>query len=218
MESVQARSGARRREATQAAIVAATRRLLLAGEPYSALSTEQIVKEAGVSRATFYLHFADKKEVVYRLAYEFVEQRFAAEPLVDPRIGREALEAFITDLVDQWMADGPILNAIIELAQQDPAMRETWADAIDQMGAVGAKIMQARWADGPSTDADPVAIGRMLGWMFERSAQQLTYDPAQRDAVIRAVVEVVWRVFDYRPTTRRMRTSKAAEGTTDPVR
>jgi AcrR family transcriptional regulator len=200
VESVQARSGARRREATAAAILAATRRLLLAGQAYSALSTDQIVKEAGVSRATFYLHFSDKKQVVSRLAYEFVEQRFAAEPLADPHIGREALDAFITDLVDQWMADGPILNAIIELAQQDPAMRETWADAIDQMGAVGAKIMRARWTDGPSPDADPEIIGRTLGWMFERSAQQLTYQPGQRDAVIRAVTEIVWRVFDYRPS------------------
>ena len=205
--SVQALSGARRREATQAAIVSGMRRLLLDGEAYSALSTEQIVKAAGVSRATFYLHFSDKKQVMFLLANEIVEQRFAigAESLSDPHIGREALTAVITQMVDRWMADARLLDAVVQLAEDDPAMREVWVDAVHEVGAMGAKLMRARWGDGLSEYGDPETLGQVLAWMFERSAHQLTRDPSRRNEVIEAVAEVVWRVFEYRPATKRRR-------------
>ncbi len=160
--SVQALSGARRREATQAAIVDGMRRLLLGGEAYSALSTEQIVKAAGVSRATFYLHFSDKKQVMVLLAHEIVEQRFVigAEPLADPHIGREALTAVVTEMVDRWMADARLLDAVVQLSEDDPAMREVWVDAVHEVGAMGAKLMRARWGDDPSAYGDPETWAR----------------------------------------------------------
>ncbi|MGQ0629710.1 MAG: TetR/AcrR family transcriptional regulator [Sporichthyaceae bacterium] len=200
--TVQARSGARRREATQAALVEAMRRLLLRGEAYSSLSTEAITTEAGVSRATFYLHFGDKRDLMVRLADQIVEQRFAigAEQLADPHIGRAALDLVITDMVDRWIADAPLLDAIIELSEQDPAMRAVWVESIHAVGAMGAKLMSERWAGGPGSAQDPATLGQVLAWMFERSAHQLTREPERRDAVINAVAEVVWRVFEYRPT------------------
>lgn len=205
--SVQARSGARRREATQAAIIGGLRQLLSGGEPYSTVSIDQIAKAAGVSRATFYLHFADKKQVMFHLAYEIVEQRFAigAESLADPHIGRDALTAVVTEMVDRWMADARLLDAVVQLGEEDPAMREVWVDAIHEVGAMGAKLMRARWGDNPSAYGDPETLGQVLAWMFERSAHQLTRDPSRRDDVIQAVAEVVWRVFEYRPPTKRRR-------------
>jgi len=197
--SVQARSGARRREATQGAIVAGMRQLLAEGEPYSTLSIDQIVVAAGVSRATFYLHFTDKKQVMLRVAYEIVEQRFAigAEALADPQVGREAVDAMVAEMVDRWMAEAHLLDAVLELAAQDPAMRTSWVDAVNEVGAMFAKLMRAHW-DASATFADPETLGQVLAWMFERSAHQLTRDPGQRDAVVHAVSEVMWRVFDYR--------------------
>lgn len=199
--SVQALSGARRREATQTALVDATRRLLLSGETYSSLYVERIAQEAGVSRATFYLNFADKKEVMIRLAYEIVEQRFVigAELLADPDIGRETLVAIVTDMVRRWTEDAPLLHAIIELAEQDSTMRQTWVDAVHQVGAMGAKLMRARWGDSRAAFADPETLGQVLAWMFERSAHQLTREPHRRAEVTEAVAEVVWRVFEHKP-------------------
>ena len=199
--SVQAATGARRREATQTDILNGTRRLLLSGESFSELSINDIAVESGVSRATVYLHFADKKAIVDRLATEVVEQRFAigAEIIADPHISREALDLIITDMVDRWVADAPVIEAIIALAESDLGFHEIWVDAIHTVGAMGAELMRVRWSDGRSSVADPDTLGQVLAWMFERSAHQLTRDPARRDAVIAAVAEVVWRVLDYRP-------------------
>lgn len=204
MSSVQARSGARRREATQAAIVDGMRRLLKAGEAYASLSIEQIVKEAGVSRATFYLHFAEKKDVMLRLAYEIVEQRFSigAEQLAEPQIGPTAVTAMITEMVDRWMDDAHLLDAVIALTEQDPEMRTTWVNAVHEVGAMFANLMRSHWDVATPSEADTETLGRVLAWMFERSAHQLTRDPYERDAVIRALTEVIWRVFEYRPAIR----------------
>ena len=68
--TVQAASGRRRREATQARILAAFRALLEDGAPVAAMSVDRIVAAAGVSRSTFYTHFPDKRELIVRLAAE----------------------------------------------------------------------------------------------------------------------------------------------------
>jgi len=198
--SVQARSGARRRQATQAEIVDATRRLILAGESLTAVSMDRIAKEADVSRATVYLHFQDKTDIMARLAEEIVEQRFAlgAEALADPHIGRAVLDRIIADMVDRWVTDAPLLDAIIEFAEQDEKMREIWVAAIHEVGALGAQLMRERWGDGPSAHQDPGTIGQVLAWMFERSTHQLTREPERRAEVTEAIAEVVWRVFEYR--------------------
>lgn len=197
--TVQAQTGARRRAATRRSIVDATRRLLLDGETYGALSMERIAREAGVSRATLYLHFKDKKDVIAQLADEIVEQRFAlgAESLADPHIGRDVLDGIISDMVDRWVADGPILDAIVELAEQDDEMRAVWVQAIHEVGAMGAQLMRERWGERGEGLADTEAIGQVLAWMFERSTHQLARDPASRQRLTGAVAEIVWRVFDY---------------------
>lgn len=201
--SVQARTGARRRQTTQAEILDATRRLLLAGESWTSLSMERIAKEAGASRATLYLHFEDKKDILGRLATELLEQRFTlgADLLANPDIGRDVFDQVVTQLVDRWIEDARLLDAIILLSEEDEDLRSTWTGAIHELGDMGGDLMRRRWADGPSSYADPETLGRVLAWMFERSTHQLARDPQGRDAVISAISEVLWRVFDYRPHT-----------------
>ena len=199
--SAQARSGARRREATQTAILDATRRLLIDGERFPTLSMERVALEAGVSRATLYLHFVDKKDILGRLADQVMEQRFSlgAELLADPDIGRDAFDRVVAELVDRWIRDARLLDAIIQLAEEDDHMRSVWTTAINELGNMGAELMDRRWGGGPSSHRDAHTIGQALAWMFERSTHQLTRDPSRRDEVVGAIAEVLWRVFDYQP-------------------
>jgi len=200
--SIQARTGARRREATQAEIVDAVRRLLLRGDSFASLSMDGIAREAAMSRATLYLHFSDKRDIIARLAEELLEQRFTlgAELLASPEVGRDVFDDVVAQLVDRWMRAAPLLDAIIVLAEEDENMRRVWVAALHELGDMGAGLMRGRWAEGPSAYPDPQTLGRVLAWMFERSTHQLTRDPGQRDAVVEAISEVLWRVFDYRPT------------------
>jgi AcrR family transcriptional regulator len=200
IESVQAVSGRRRREATVADIVDATRRLIAAGTSVANLSVERIVAEAGVARATFYLHFRDKHALIARLAADEVawREQIGAEVLADPHLERPTLDAIMRDITARWAADKPTLSAIIELAEYDPAVREIWRSAIEQVAEKAAAQFRIRWDRSPDRPPDPDTIAEIFTWMFERCCHQLVSDGASVERVASGMAEVIWRVLDYR--------------------
>jgi len=70
------RTQAERTEATRAALIAAAR-ALFAEHGYASVTTEEIVRRAGVTRGALYHHFADKRDVL-RAVYEQIEAELAA--------------------------------------------------------------------------------------------------------------------------------------------
>jgi len=200
-ETAQARSGARRRKATRQQIVGALERLIIDGADYDALSMSTIAEEAGVSRATLYLHFGDKRDIIAELAGRIVSQRFdiGAEIVADPAMERDEMKAVVGNMMRRWVGDAPLLRAIVRLAEQDPATHDIWVAAVHEVGDMSAALMAERWRSEPGAFVDPQTLGRVLAWMFERSARQLAIDPEAEERSIEAVAEVVWRVIDYRP-------------------
>lgn len=71
------RTQSERSEATRTALVAAARRLF-AERGYAAVATEEIVREAGVTRGALYHHFGGKSELLAAV-YEQMEQEIAAQ-------------------------------------------------------------------------------------------------------------------------------------------
>lgn len=55
-------------------LLAATERLLGQGQNFGSLTVAQLTKEAGMARATFYLHFKDKGELVARLIDQLTQE------------------------------------------------------------------------------------------------------------------------------------------------
>ena len=123
------------RDATEQRILDGTTRLLDAGASLAGLSVNRIVEESGVSRATFYLHFTDKRGLVNRLAereltaFEELTESF----LEDPGAGREELAALSREMVDMWRAHAGVLSSLIELSEYDAESREAW-QARDRCG------------------------------------------------------------------------------------
>jgi AcrR family transcriptional regulator len=201
-ETIQAQSGRRRRQATVADILDATRRLLRAGTPVASLSVERIVAEAGVARATFYLHFTDKHALIARLSEDEVawREQIGAEILADPNLQRSALDAMMIEIVSRWAADRAVLAAIIELAEYDPRTHEIWRSALLRVADKAATQFRARWANSTSGPPDPDTIAEIFTWMFERCCHQMLTDPTRIEPVASSMAEIIWRVLDYAPT------------------
>jgi AcrR family transcriptional regulator len=110
------RTQAQRSEQTRAALVAAARRLF-AERGYSEVGTEEIVREAGVTRGALYHHFEGKRELM-RAVYEQLEaelsQQFAdsvtpgAEPL---QVLREGAETFLDQCLEREVQQIALLDA-----------------------------------------------------------------------------------------------------------
>ena len=110
------RTQAQRSEQTRAALVAAARRLF-AERGYSAVGTEEIVREAGVTRGALYHHFDGKRELmraVYEQLEEELSQQFAASvtPGAEPlRVLREGAETFLDQCLEREVQQIALLDA-----------------------------------------------------------------------------------------------------------
>jgi len=187
--------------ATKADLLEAAKRLLAAGASVAALSVDRIVAEAGMSRATFYLHFRDKTELIAALAEDQVAWRaeIGAEALADHDLRRETVDAMLAEIVDRWVENRAVLSAIIEVAEYDPAMAGTWRTAMLEVAETAGEQFRARWADRADAPAHPETVAEIFTWMFERSCHQILRDPTRRDAVAESLAEIIWRVLDDRP-------------------
>jgi AcrR family transcriptional regulator len=137
---------------TEAAVFAATDRLL-ERMPMAELSVAQIVKEADISRTTFYYNFTSKYAVIAALMnriadglVEPFEPLFAAaseggEPTRDWRPLMEAL-ARIYD------AHGPILRAAMGNWHEVPELREVWLANIERSAQLLADLIDHQRASG----------------------------------------------------------------------
>jgi TetR/AcrR family transcriptional regulator, ethionamide resistance regulator len=182
--------------ATRTDLLTAATRLLAGGASMASLSADRIVEEAGMSRATFYLHFRDKSELVAALAADQVAWRdtIGAEILSDADLTREDIHAMLSEIVGRWAENRAVLAAIIEVAEYDPAMAATWRTAMRDVAEVAAEQFRRRWADQPE-HPDPATIAEIFTWMFERSCHQILRDPSRRENLADGLTEIIWRVL-----------------------
>ena len=195
--TVQARTGERRRAATQGDLLDATKRLLSRGAPLASLSVEKIVAEAGVVRTTFYLHFRDKYELIERLAAEqeaWIET-VGQGALADPELSRDTIAETVREIVSGWAENHAVLAAIIELAEYDERMHETWRSIIHSVAAVATGVFAAHWDGSGGAPENPAMVAEVLTWMIERSCHELAADPGRREQMADALAEVIWRVL-----------------------
>lgn len=193
--SVQRRVGEDRRAATRAKILAAARELLAAGEPMAVMTVARVAQEAGVSRATFYLHFPDKRELTDALARDlFAQWTPIAGPLMtDAKPTRERIAGAVSAVVAAWREHAGTLAGLIEVAEYDADARRSWRAAIDEVAST-----IAGWLAVVRSDLSPERAGllaQVIAWGAERSLHQLMQDdPATDVPLAEALTELVWSV------------------------
>lgn len=165
------------------------------GSPLASLSVSRIVEEAGVSRATFYLHFPDKQALIERLAEEqMAKWRSLGSSLLDnPGFTRQELEQSLSQIVAVWRAEGEVLGALIEVAEYDEDAHEIWTGVVGAIGLEVAQVLKVRRAALSDGEAD--YLGMTVVWMIERSCHEmLGPDPREDGLLVSALTDAVWRI------------------------
>ncbi len=193
-----------KRQAIEIAVLQAMEDLLGEGATYATLSVERIARRAGISRTAFYFYFADKRELLMRLATKLSDDlyREADTWWSGAGDGPEQLATALANVAALYRAHGPLVCAIVELSTYDEVVGPFWQALVDRfVDASAARIASEpdAGATGPSTEATAFA----LVWMTERTLHQMLVQGggARDDELVEALVGV-WVATVYgRPSS-----------------
>ena len=139
-------------------LLAAIERMLSEGQSFASLSIAQLTQEAGIGRATFYLHFKDKGELVQRLMQRLTDEvvlnagTWFAGSKVDARSMQLALRGIITT----FKRHAAILSAVSDTAAHDDAVAKAHQAMMRQLSALSrSAIASARRQGTAAKHATP---------------------------------------------------------------
>jgi AcrR family transcriptional regulator len=172
--------------------------LLIDGESFTSLSIDHLAKKAGIARATFYLHFRNKGELVGLLMKRVgKEMRIAArDSMADlDQFGRADFLKFMEHAIEVQYRHRAAIRAVIETSFYDPAVAKIYQSFMSQMiGDTRHFIVRLQAAGQAHPDAGP-ELAEVLTWAAERCCNQMLKNndsEANRHHLASLLTHVVW--------------------------
>jgi AcrR family transcriptional regulator len=174
-------------------ILEATERLLRDGASFTHLSLREISQAAGIARSTFYVHFADKSDLLLRLAARAGNDlRDAADGWWrQQRSGGDAsLSEMMLQVIQTYRGHATVLAAVDEVAGYDPSVAALWRSRYDRYAQRLCRQLQddqrAGWVP---VDVDVPAAAFIVVWSIERAVSEhvRACDPAEDGALAEAL-------------------------------
>ena len=190
-----------KRRAIEADVLRATEELLGEGASYANLSIERIATRAGISRTAFYFYFADKRELLMRLAADVGQQLYAEAETWWSGSGDGAaqLTAALGKIAALYRAHGPLVCAIVEVSTYDAPVEVFWRGLVGRFVDASAERAAGEQAAGRAAPGlDPTATAFALVWMTERSFHQMVVqeEPVAAERLLAALAGI-WGATVY---------------------
>lgn len=175
-------------------------RLLENGMRFGGLTVEQLCKEAGIGRATFYLHFKDKGELVgclmQQLTAEVAQSAgdwFRDDGEVDLRTMRQALFG----IVGTFKRHQAVLAAVADTAPHDPAIAKAHQKMMDTLCGLSRRAIAQVQRSGQGTVIEPAALADFLTTVIELYCARhvARYDEQTLPGLIDLIVLVAGRAI-----------------------
>ena len=183
-----------KRQAIEAAVLQAMEDLLAEGATYATLSVERIAKRAGISRTAFYFYFADKRELLMRLASKLSDELYAEADAwwSGAGDGPEQLSAALGKIAAVYRAHGPLVCAIVELSTYDEVVGPFWQALVGRFVDASAERISTEVSAGKAVALGPEPTAFALVWMTERTLHQMVVQDGgiPGDELVRALADV----------------------------
>jgi len=198
----------RRRRATPAAdrpriedkLLAAMEKLLAKGGGFSSVSIEQLMAAAGLARATFYLHFRDKGELLTRLM-----ERVRQEIVVSAGLWfqhaelaqREDMRRALVGILGVYRKHHVIIDAVVETASRDAQVARLWRETMEGLCAESRSAVLALRQAGRASEAATPLLADLLTWSVNHCALQYgrRLRGAQLEKLADALTHICWNAI-----------------------
>jgi AcrR family transcriptional regulator len=194
-------SRARRRDEMVDRLRTAVEALLEAGESYTELSVERLVTEAGISRATFYVYFEDKGDLLQALTEDFIQRIIEAATIwweLPADATKSDLRAAMRAIFDAYLPHKVVMSAVVEVASYDAGLSDLFGRLLERtINEVAGHIATGQKQGFVHKGLDPQRTAAWLTWMAERGLYQLVA-PANAAAVERlltALTDITWNTL-----------------------
>jgi AcrR family transcriptional regulator len=160
---------------------------------YANASIEEIATEAGASRATFYLHFSSKVEVVRALMGPLMDYAMSHYERL-PSMAEPAwsdIRAWLADFIGLWEEHGAEIGMVQQAAAIEPEISEAIMDTINR-----TTDLLAPWVAACAGIDRDEAVLKVTLWILEveRTAYfwKIRQIPFERESVLDALADSVW--------------------------
>ncbi|TVT70612.1 MAG: TetR/AcrR family transcriptional regulator [Denitromonas halophila] len=196
MTSEPPRASAKPRKTTREdRLLAAMERLFERGQNFASITVEELAREAGISRATFYLHFKDKNELVARLMGRLTQEVVtSAGDWFDSKgqSGPQTVKQALTGIVMTFRKHHAIVAAVAATSGQDATIARLHDDMMRELCAHSRRALATVKADSPAAGVSWDMVADVLTWCVEEYCARVVgqYDAAHLDALINTFTHI----------------------------
>ena len=197
-----------RRAEASTRVLEATESLLRDGARFTELGTERIAGAAGIARSTFYMHFADKSELLVRLAGGATDELFAASDEWwdhDHSGGTGPLADVLLKMIGIYRRHAVVFGAVAEAGGYDASVAAFWRERLNGYAeGMRGRIEDEQRAGRVAAEVDPRATALILVWSVERSvAEHVRAEGSRGDAAFAAqLARSAWLTIFGQTTTQ----------------
>jgi TetR/AcrR family transcriptional regulator, ethionamide resistance regulator len=190
-----------RREENARRLLGALSELLAEGTSFTELPVERLAARAGVSRSTFYVHFADKGALLREVTGEIVEALLAAGRgwwAGDAPASREELRERAAEIVATYRPHAELMRAFTDTSSHDADVHEAFRALTDSyVDELTDHIERGQRAGTVHRDLPARGTAVMLTCMAERGLDQMLRgaDDERAERAVEAFTAVVWNML-----------------------
>lgn len=199
------RRGTARREDLAELLLPVVERSLDGGTSYLDLRVEDVIRAAGIGRATFYRYFEDKNDLLRAVSATALEDIATAafKPWdLPPSASREERRAAMRRTIDAYRPHLSIMRAMVEVASYDPDIQTLYHSGFETARQNAAQRIRDGQRDGNiRKDLPPDETAAWLTWMAERGLYQLLpgADEPALERLTDSLTAIFWHTI-YEPT------------------
>lgn len=194
------RAKRRNKQSVDQRLLEAMNALMAEGEDFANTSIEKLTKKAGISRATFYLHFKDKAELIAYL-FEEVEQEIisaAGQWFIDAAPAtQQSFRENLFSILTVYRANYAVIAAMTHTAMGNERVRELNRQMVDGFCEATYQAISQLREVGRAHDQVTDLVGELItkGVFYVTASNPEMISEEQIGATCDAWAHIVWTSF-----------------------